>query len=588
MKENNMALIEDIRSNISTIAQQENILESKAFIYWILEQYYGLKQEDIESKIISTITEGGNDKRIDAFIENEDHIHIVQCKYFDDENKEVGEKDIVLFKGCIDWLRQPEEVKKLNRPRLYDSAVTYVDNWDEGASVELHYFAFGKFNVAANSERRVFNKSDQRSRIQMIFHNINDILNLYQANIQSQNPLADESITFDVQPGQYFLRETGNFPSIVMSIKGKSLADIHQKYGDRLFESNIRLFRGIRKGSINAGILDTIASNDRNKFWYYNNGISFVCRGFTTNDASNPTQVTIKGPQIINGCQTTVCLSESETPHLDDVEILARFIKAPLDDVELITLYTNSQNPVSEAQLKSNDPTQGRLKNDFDVYTKPYFYSIKEGDWKRLTKEQKQKYDGRIIDLISITQAIYAFRNDPAFARRYRNELFSKKYNDIFKKDIHLEELLLPWRILVDINVLISNFRRQELNRLNADPNKFDDKKAKEIRRKEFLLYSNLIMLHFIHNLIVKKYGEYNHDIAKKLLNNQLEDRTRRLSNYIIAILSFSEKLENETNLPRYLKSFDNIQSLYNEIEKEIEKDKARGSDPLDTLPLLK
>jgi nitrate reductase assembly molybdenum cofactor insertion protein NarJ len=59
-------------------------------------------------------------------------------------------------------------------------------------------------------------------------------------------------------------------------------------------------------------------------------------------------------------------------------------------------------------------------------------------------------------------------------------------------------------------------------------------------------------MLHFIHNLISKKYGEYNHDIAKQLLNNQLEQRVRELSNYIIAILSFSEKLADQTNLPRY------------------------------------
>ncbi|MBM3157209.1 MAG: AIPR family protein [Chloroflexi bacterium] len=584
-----MDYAKQIRDEISVIAKEENLSNDKAFIIWVLEQYFNLSRE--EDAYIMTDSSG--DKRIDAFIESDDVVRIVQCKLYDDETKEVGEKEIVVFKGCLDWLTQPNEIQKLNLPKLFDAATTFFEKWNEGASVELHYFAFGKFCEDAYRERRVFNSSDLRDRVQMHFHDISDLLNVFQANLQLVNPLASEEVILNISKKEFFLRQDGPFPALVISIKGRDLASLYNKYGDRLFERNIRLFKGIRKGSINAEIINTVLDeSERKKFWYYNNGISFVCSGFSFDDEKNPSKVTITGPQIINGCQTTACLKEAgnQLGKLKlipaDVDVLARFIKAPVNSVEFIALYTNSQNPVSEAQLKSNDPIQKRLKKDFDNYSLPWFYSTKEGDWKTLSKDDKQRYDSRIIDLIKGAQAIYAFLKDPAFARRYRIDLFSKKYHEIFKKDTRVEEVLLPWRILSFIDNEISKYRKDEFNKLKLSPGAFNESQKEAILRKEFLLYSNLIILHFIHNLIKKRYGEYNPEIASKLLNNQLETRIKTLFDYIVAVLSFSDKLSKERNLTRFLKSLPNIQLLYSEIEKEIEKDKATKQDILTkTLP---
>lgn len=577
-----MDYLKKIREEIDAISAEENLEKGKAFILWTLEQYYNLSREDS----VDAVTDSSSDKRIDAFMETGDSVRILQCKLFDNEKKEVGEREISVFKGCLDWLRQPEELQRLNVPKLYDCALTFVEKWNEGATVELHYFALGKFSDGAIRERRVFNNSDSRDRIQMHFHDVDDILNLYQANLQSVNPLFDESITLTVSKGQCFKRQDEGFPALIMSMKGKELASLYARYGDRLFERNIRLFKGIRKGSINAKIIETVLDqSDRKKFWYYNNGISFVCSDFTLDDPVNPTKVTISGPQVINGCQTTACLEEakerSEAEIPDEIDVLARFIKAPIAEVELIALYTNSQNPVSEAQLKSNDPIQKRLKQDFDNYNPPYFYSIKEGDWKTLSIRDKRKYNGRVIDMIKATQAVYSFLVDPAFARRYRIELFSKKYGEIFKKDTRVAEILLPWWILTFVNGKIAEYRRQEFNRLKLNPTTLNEDERSAILRKEFLLYSNLIILYFTHNLVKKRYREYTPEIAKLLVNNQLEERIGLIFDYIVAVLSFSEKLQQEKNLPRFLKNLDNIKALYSEIEREIEKDLAQKNDVL-------
>ncbi len=586
-----MDLIKQIREEISAISKEENLDESKAFIIWILEQYYNLPREEA----INGMTDSRADKRIDAFIEREDGVIIIQCKLFEAESKEVGEKEISIFKGCVDWLKQPDEIQKLNLPKLFDAAVTFVEKWNEGANVELHYFALGKFSNGANGERRVFNNSEYRDRMQMHFHDVDDTLNLYQANLQSVNPLASEKLIFKLPKGQFFIRREGSFPALVVSMKGRLLASLYTAFGDRIFERNIRFFRGVRKGSINSEIIDTILDErERNKFWYFNNGISFVCSDFSFDDEKNPTEVTVVGPQIINGCQTTVCLKEAENSFEvqqdipQEIDVLARFIKAPIADVELITLYTNSQNPVSSAQLKSNDPIQKRLKRDFEAYSPCYFYSIKEGDWKILPKPDRQRYEGRAIEIIKATQAVYSFLKDPAFARRYRIELFSKKYHEIFKKDTRVEEILLPWKTLIFIDNNIATYRK-EFNKLKLNLSEFDEEKRAEILRKEFLLYSNLMILHFIHNLILKRYSDYTPNVAKFLLNNQLETRVQSLFDYVVAVLQFSERLVQEKNLPRFLKNIDNIKMLYSEVEKEIEKDKAKRKDTLkEILPNLK
>ncbi len=584
-----MDYLKRIRQEVDAISTEENLEKGKAFIIWTLEQYYNLRREEA----VDAMTDSSGDKRIDAFIETGDSVKILQCKLYSDDKKEVGEKEISVFKGCLDWLKQPEELQQLNVPKLYDCALTFVEKWNAGSTVELHYFAVGGFSDGATRERRVFNNSDNRDRVQMYFHNIDDILNLYQANLQSVNPLSKETITLTVSRGQCFIRQDGGFPALIMSMKGKELASLYARYGDRLFERNIRLFKGIRKGSINAKIIDTVLEqSDRKKFWYYNNGISFVCSDFNLDDLDNPTKVSVSGPQVINGCQTTACLKEAkerlEAEIPEEIDVLTRFIKAPIAEVELIALYTNSQNPVSEAQLRSNDPIQKKLKRDFDNYAPPYFYSIKEGDWKSLSRQDKGKYDGRIIDMIQATQAVYSFLEDPAFARRYRIELFSRKYSEIFKKDTGVEEILLPWRILTFVNKKIAGYRKREFNRLKLNPTELSNDKKSTILRKEFLLYSNLIFLYFINNLLKKKYREYTPRVAKLLLNNQLEERIGALFDYIVAVLSFSEKLRQEKNLPRFLKNINNIRVLYSEIEREIEKDLAQKKDVLkETLPSL-
>jgi len=582
-------IIKIIKQDVEEIKETENYNQvGKAFDFWILKNYFELDEETIATNIIDS----SNDKRIDAFVEEEENIKIIQCKYFNKMEKEVGDNEIVLFKGCLDWLRKPEEVKKLNLPLLYNLASIFSERWNKGIEAQLHFFAFGKFSSGAKHEKLVFNDSDLRERVQMYFHDVDDILKLYKLKLQEQNPLADEKCNFELIQGEYFIKEK-EIPSIVATIKGKDLLKLYEKYGESLFERNIRYFRGARKESINAKIIDTVLDDKECKnFWYYNNGISFVCRDFKVKDDVNPHILEVQGFQVINGCQTTVCLSqakelgESWESIPEDVQVIVRFIKAPIKDVDLITLYTNSQNPVNPLQLKSNDPLQKRLQEELRKSSPPYFYSIKEGDWQLIPKKEKKKFKDK-IELSTAAQAIYSFNNDPVFARRWKNRLFSEKYNEIFRKDISQEEIILPWRVIKVINNNISHYRRNEFNKSKKYPDLFKTEDKKYINSKQFLLYSNLIILHFIGKLICKYYREYSPKIAKKLLNKSLEGRIERIFDYIVDVLKYSERLTKEENLYHFLLNFNNVTLLFGEVQSAVERDRARQKkDPLkDFLP---
>ncbi|NIZ80301.1 abortive phage resistance protein, partial [Escherichia coli] len=54
---------------------------------------------------------------------------------------------------------------------------------------------------------------------------------------------------------------------------------MHQQYQNQLFEGNVRLFIGERKGGINEKIIET-AHLRPGDFWALNNGITIVAESF--------------------------------------------------------------------------------------------------------------------------------------------------------------------------------------------------------------------------------------------------------------------------------------------------------------------
>lgn len=162
--------------------------------------------------------------------------------------------------------------------------------------------------------------------------------------------------------------EGGNLDSYLCVIGGQQLADIYEKWGARLLESNVRSFLQAR-GKVNRGIRDTI-KDEPGMFFSYNNGLSVTADSIEmekTPDGLNIVSVT--NFQIVNGGQTTASLHASRkiSPEtLERVHLQMKLTVVPSEEsdqfVPFISKYANSQNKVSAADFFSNHPFHMRME----------------------------------------------------------------------------------------------------------------------------------------------------------------------------------------------------------------------------------
>lgn len=159
------------------------------------------------------------------------------------------------------------------------------------------------------------------------------------------------------------------FPSYLAVIRGSQLAEIFDKWGARLLESNIRSFIQARRKSVNEGIRDTI-KNEPEMFFSYNNGLSATADSVETEaDGAGVRILAARNLQIVNGGQTMASLHAAlkhSPENLSNVHVQIKLTVVPPDNSEevvpFISKYANSQNKVSAADFFSNHPFHMRME----------------------------------------------------------------------------------------------------------------------------------------------------------------------------------------------------------------------------------
>lgn len=163
-------------------------------------------------------------------------------------------------------------------------------------------------------------------------------------------------------------RHDNELESYLMVIPGTQLAEIYDKWGARLLESNVRSFLQAR-GKVNQGIRDTI-KNEPGMFFSYNNGLSATAEEVTTEKSQEGLRiVSAKNLQIVNGGQTTASLHAAKrlSPvSLKNLHVQMKLTVVPPsrseEIVPRISQNANSQNKVSAADFFSNHPFHVRIE----------------------------------------------------------------------------------------------------------------------------------------------------------------------------------------------------------------------------------
>lgn len=93
------SLIMQIKQEIEGIKKSENFPDDngRSFVLWILMNYFDLDRETAITKLIDS----PNDKRVDAFIEEDETINILQCKFFNDLTKKLVVMKLYCLKDVL-------------------------------------------------------------------------------------------------------------------------------------------------------------------------------------------------------------------------------------------------------------------------------------------------------------------------------------------------------------------------------------------------------------------------------------------------------------------------------------------------------
>ncbi|HEX7414000.1 MAG TPA: AIPR family protein [Bacteroidia bacterium] len=200
------------------------------------------------------------------------------------------------------------------------------------------------------------------------------------------------------------------------------------------------LFDNVRGLVLNSKFNPNISKSlkeEPSKFFMYNNGITI-----TENDvqaevvnAGKKIKLSINDFQVLNGGQTLRTIhnfnkedKENIINYLANSEILVRVFKTISDKklINKIAEYTNSQNSISNVDLKSLSTEQIQLEQYLDE--KNIIYSRKNGDTGISNTKQ---YDHK-ISMERFGQILFSIKGFPEKASNQKKQIFDKYYDELF------------------------------------------------------------------------------------------------------------------------------------------------------------
>lgn len=343
---------------------------------------------DCESAIAAaSVIDGRDDQGIDAiaFGDSAPELFLVQAKWSDRGNAGI---DTSAARAMVDGFRKIEA-------RDFERFNERFDSIAEQVKGVLH-----EPNLRVTFVLAVMGDGHMSPEVQGIFDDAcreyngfgpwlhYRVLNAAEFWGQVREDLSGADSNFSVRMNQWIHR---NQPTDAYqgSVPADEVAAWYEKYGDRLFDRNVRRSLGLT--SVNQSMVETL-KNHPTSFWSRNNGITILCSEIephfwgSRRAANEPVELKLRGASVVNGAQTvsaTQVANEASPETVCDADISVRVICVPADGTDdfgsVITRSTNTQNHMERRDFIAIDPTQIRIREDFAL-TLDKTYVFKRGD----------------------------------------------------------------------------------------------------------------------------------------------------------------------------------------------------------------
>lgn len=438
------SVIDNIRQQASEELhiRDEAKLKSLAFVYLCVKTILDLEDE----QTFDCLTEGGGDFGVDAAMHiSEEHdgeftVSLFQAKYKNnlEVNSNFPEDGIESLINAIKYLFNPTARLDYINPRLLAKVEEARSLIRDGYIPQIRALACNNGLKWNNAAQEAIDRAGFGDQATWEHVNHDRLVNILQAS----KPVKD---TLQLS-GKAIVEDMSFSRVLVGRISVTEIASLIERHGERLLERNIRRYLGLQGNRVNEGIRDTLNSEEKDNFYFYNNGITLICDKFSYNGLQDSNyKVRVENLQIINGGQTCMTISKTiQEPNLfqkilpQDTQayVLLRLYELPSDNLNLvqkITYATNSQNPVDLKDLRANDERQQRL--GITIQQLGFNYRCK-----------RSETSARPTDISSgvAAEAVLAvWREKPHQAKFFSREHFGKLYDSIFTENLNGAQVVL-------------------------------------------------------------------------------------------------------------------------------------------------
>lgn len=354
-----------------------------AFNYWVLDKLFCEDEEEIENKIVEY-----SDNGIDCYVWHEEarDLYLIQNKFYNDSSCLSG----TYFDNAIqDGYAQ---LKAGTYHRSADLQAIFNKYAEEDDFYVYHYFYVTNNRKSDELDRALkrFNEANSNNnRFARVFY-LGDIEEAFygepitqEKHLQIELKTINKSTRLAINNEAYGLLLPIDARYVMLPVKTLYDALVYaeqEKYP--IFDANIREYLGAQR-TVNKGIINTLkSSDDRNNFFFYNNGITIICRNFDEKTTPEGLVVKLDDPQIVNGCQTVSSIRQvlDSTPvssvdeDYKDVFVMGKILEIPGDDADRqelrknIVRFNNSQNSIEEKTFEANNNLFKRLQMELEQY----------------------------------------------------------------------------------------------------------------------------------------------------------------------------------------------------------------------------
>ncbi len=423
-----MSIIDRIQQEIQQDFYKNNFPnDGQRFIAWYLRNIYHLDQLQTRD----AITDGANDKQIDAVYIDDDNakIHLIQGKFYTkDSINAVPIREVI-----SSWtkMKNIETMQKDANDRLTKKLSEVANALEDEDVVCFELVVTSHFTDDALKDIDAFQKTlsdDDSFDAEFEAVDIDLLEDYYQKSMETVNSLINDTV--HLEKGKYLITEIAHTKVIMAALPLKECIKIKGIKDGSLFQKNVRQSLGI-SNTVNKKIKKTILGEDKcPEFFFYHNGITAICNKIIEHDDDT---IELKGLSVVNGCQSlNTILSCSETvKKRDDVYVLFRFYEIPQRDrADNISINTNTQSAVKARDLRSNDKRVLRLKKAYEQEFTNGFFATKRGEVTPADKDVKYT-----IDLSNLGKYLIAWYSQRPNLSYGETKIFDVYFNTLFKND---------------------------------------------------------------------------------------------------------------------------------------------------------